>query len=222
MISLVLSVISATLNLLSTHYTYHSLGYAIVRSLLSSSNAYASRLSSYLGGSAPADMVLNALKLWNSLSNFASGRERKPVFEAFPWEQKVNRAHCHLKYLYADMLKALTKLLNMRRKSDTTDHPLARPDIRTLYTLFLLSFVDSSSTSQLKAAFLQSQCQKLQAIFKGIAQDPYAVVRRTLEVCWGGIWEDKRLPRTFKIALFSDITVLQVSEFDSDEVYCSS
>lgn len=98
----------------------------------------------------------------------------------------------------------------MRRKTNINDHPLNRPDIRTLYTLLLLSFVDQTSSSQLKGTFLQSQLTKMQAMFKGIAQDPYAVVRRTLEISWSGIWEDKRLPRTYKVALFSDITVLQV------------
>jgi len=210
-ISLALAVISATLNLLSTHYTYHALGHAIVRSLISSSNAYSTRISNYLGGSSPADVILSTLKLWNSMSNFASGRERKTVLAIFPWEQKVTGLL--LNFHSSGILtfnQALSKLLNMRRRSDNKDHPLAKPDIRTLYILFLLSFVDLTSPSSLKTSFLQVHSQKLQAVFKGVAQDPYAVLRRTLEVCWAGIWEDKRIPRTSKVVLFTDITILQV------------
>ena len=85
------------------------------------------------------------------------------------------------------------------------------PDIRTLYVLFLLSFVDTTTSTPVKAAFLEQRRDNLAGIFKGLAQDAYTVVRRVLECCWTGIWCDSKLKRTAKIGLFNEHTVQQVS-----------
>jgi nucleolar pre-ribosomal-associated protein 1 len=83
-------------------------------------------------------------------------------------------------------------------------------DIRTLFILFLLSFVDADSSTTVKAAFLEQKRGIFLAAFKGLAQDSYPVVRKVLEVCWSGIWTDPKIARTLKIALFHEGTIAHV------------
>lgn len=49
---------------------------------------HARRLNSYIGGS-HSELILVTLKLYNGMSGFAGGRDRKAVLEAFGWELKV-------------------------------------------------------------------------------------------------------------------------------------
>ncbi|GLB33183.1 hypothetical protein LshimejAT787_0100680 [Lyophyllum shimeji] len=82
------------------------------------------------------------------------------------------------------------KLLNMRRKSKAEDasDALTKPDIRTFYILFMLSFVAPT-------------------LLRKSRRHPYPVVRKVLEVCWTGIWSDPKVKRTLKIGLFNEITI---------------
>ncbi|KAJ7863151.1 ribosome 60S biogenesis N-terminal-domain-containing protein [Mycena olivaceomarginata] len=141
------------------------------------------------------ELLLVTLKLFNSMAAFGGGRERKSVLESFAWETK-----------------SLPKLLNMRRKSkaDDSSDPLAKPDIRTLYMFFCLSFVDQENSTQLKTMFLEQHRDAFFSIFRGLAQDPFVVIRKVLEICWTGIWLDPKIKRTLKIGLFSEITVAQL------------
>ncbi len=84
------------------------------------------------------------------------------------------------------------------------------PDIRTLYLLFVLSFVDTTSAYSVKVAFLEQHRDAFTSIFKGLWQDPYSVIRRVLEVCWSGLWSDPKLKRTLKIQVFNETTLSQV------------
>ncbi|KAF8812641.1 hypothetical protein BYT27DRAFT_7159048 [Phlegmacium glaucopus] len=189
-LALVVSLTSSIMALLSFHYTDYSLGQPIMKTLLNPSNIR--RLQSYIGSS-HNELIIVTLKLFNVMSKFAGGQYRKFVLESFPWE-----------------LKSLPKLLNMRRKSQgTLDRvdPLTRPDIRTLYVLLLLSFVDSDNTTQTKTTFIEQHREPFLAIFKGISQDHYSLVRRVLEVCWAGIWSDAKLKRTLKIGLFNEMII---------------
>ncbi|THH13851.1 hypothetical protein EW146_g6413 [Bondarzewia mesenterica] len=139
LLALLVSTLSSLLTLLSSHYTYHALGHPILKTLLSPQ--WMHHLNSFLGGS-HNDLIMATLKLFNAVSMFASGRERKTVYEGISWETK-----------------SLPKLLFMRRKgknADTVDM-LSRPDIRTLYILLLLSFVDTTTTTSVKAAFLEQR-----------------------------------------------------------------
>jgi nucleolar pre-ribosomal-associated protein 1 len=88
-------------------------------------------------------------------------------------------------------------------------------DIRTLYILFLLSFVQENSPSSLKTAFLEQRRDAFLSIFKGLAQDPYDVVHKVLEACWSGIWSDPKVTRTLKIGLFQEATIAHVRLFFS-------
>ncbi|KAI0092903.1 ribosome 60S biogenesis N-terminal-domain-containing protein [Irpex rosettiformis] len=191
--ALILSVLSSLINLLSSQYTYHHLATPIIRDIILPQ--WSSKLNSYLSTS-HNELLLVALKLYNSLSTFAGGKESRAVLDIFPWE-----------------LKSLPKLLNMRRKSKGNDQVdvLARPDIRTLYVLFLLSFVDSKAPTVVKTAFLEQRRDNFVSIFKGLWQDSYPVVRRVLETCWSGIWADVKIKRTVKINIFAENTVGQIA-----------
>jgi nucleolar pre-ribosomal-associated protein 1 len=84
-------------------------------------------------------------------------------------------------------------------------------DIRTLFILFLLSFVDANATTQSKNLYLEQRRDIFLSIFKGIAQDHYSVARRILEACWTGIWSDNKVKRTLKIGLFNETTIGHVN-----------
>ncbi|KAF5309185.1 hypothetical protein D9619_012740 [Psilocybe cf. subviscida] len=190
LIALILSVLSSILTLLSAHYTDHALGQPVIKNATAA--ARLRQLNSYIGGS-HNELILCTLKLYNVMSSFASGKDRKTVLEGFGWE-----------------IKSLPKLLNMRRKThgdkDTTD-PLTRPDIRTLYILLLLSFVEPDTPTQTKIMFLEQHREAFLAIFKGIANDHYSLARRVLEVCWAGVWSDAKMKRTLKVGLFNETTL---------------
>ncbi|KAF9460940.1 ribosome 60S biogenesis N-terminal-domain-containing protein [Collybia nuda] len=191
-LALIVSVLSSLLSLLSSHYTFHVLGQPILKTLLTPT--YTRRLNSYLGGS-HSELILTTLKLYNGMSAFAGGRERSAVLDAFGWE-----------------IKSLPKILNMRRKTKGEEvvDPLVKPDIRTLYILFLLSFVDAGSSTQTKTTFLEQHRDTFLSIFKGLVQDSYSVARKILEVCWGGVWSDPKIKRTVKIGLFNESTISHI------------
>ncbi|KAF9531008.1 ribosome 60S biogenesis N-terminal-domain-containing protein [Crepidotus variabilis] len=185
--ALIISTLASVLTLLSAHYTNHALGYPIMKILLTPSRLR--NMNSYLGGS-HNELIIVTLKLYNVMSSFAGGRDKKAVLEGFGWE-----------------IKSLPKLLNMRRKSRERIDPLVRPDIRSLYILFLLSFLGVDTLTQTKATLLEQHREAFLAIFKGIADDHYTLMRKILEVCWSGIWEDQKLKRTLKVGLFNEITL---------------
>ncbi|KAF7965769.1 hypothetical protein HWV62_41960, partial [Athelia sp. TMB] len=82
-------------------------------------------------------------------------------------------------------------------------------DIRTSYILFIISFVDPDTPSIVKQTFLEQHRDVFLSLFKSIAQDPYPLLRRVLEVCWTGIWYDPKIKRTLKIGLFGESTIAQ-------------
>ncbi|KAJ6512246.1 ribosome 60S biogenesis N-terminal-domain-containing protein [Mycena vitilis] len=189
----IVSLLASLLSLLSAHYTFHAAGHPILRTLLTP--PWMRKLNLYLGGS-HTELLLVTLKLFNSMSTFGGGRERKSLLESFAWETK-----------------SLPKLLNMRRRSKADDDSvdaLAKPDIRTLYMLLCLSFVDQDNSTQMKTLFLEQHRDVFFSIFRGLAQDPFVVIRKVLEICWAGVWMDPKIKRTLKIGLFSEITVAQL------------
>lgn len=84
---------------------------------------------------------------------------------------------------------------------------------------FCLSFVDQENSTQLKTMFLEQHRDAFFSIFRGLAQDPFVVIRKVLEICWTGIWLDPKIKRTLKIGLFSEITVAQVVVLPMYSVY---
>ncbi len=77
-------------------------------------------------------------------------------------------------------------------------------DIRTLYILFILSFVDNSAASSVKSSFLEQRHDIFRSIFGGIDQDPYSLARNILEVAWTDIWLDPKVKRTVKVNVFNE------------------
>ena len=85
--ALVTSLLSSLLSLFSCHLPDHSYGVPIIKMVLSPQ--WSRKLNSHITGS-HNEQILAALKLFNAISAFGSGRERKAVFEAFPWDNKVS------------------------------------------------------------------------------------------------------------------------------------
>jgi len=203
----VISLMSCILNLFSIHYPDQRYGLAILKTLFLPQ--WYQKLNTYLHGS-HSESILVTMKLYTAMSSFAGGQERKVVMEIFAWDNKVS------------------KLLNMRRRGrGEIKDVLSRPgeckyqslsprfhdrhlDIRTLYILFILSFVDATSPTSLKTMFLEQRKESLAAVFKGLSQDSYSVVRLVLEKLWGGLWSDIKLKRTLKIGLFSETILSHV------------
>lgn len=79
-------------------------------------------------------------------------------------------------------------------------------DARTLYVYFILSFLSKTTPTPIKLSFLEQHRDVFLLLFKGISQDPYAVARHILEVCWEGVWGDPKIKRTLKIGLFNEST----------------
>ncbi|KZT52357.1 hypothetical protein CALCODRAFT_92465 [Calocera cornea HHB12733] len=123
----------------------------------------------------------------------------------------VNRGAAGTRCAGMELGRKRTKLLSMRRKGkiNPADDPLYRPDIRTLYILFLLSFLSTSTPASLKTSFL-GQKDTFTAIFKDLRRDHTNIVRKVLEVSWEGIWEDKRVRRTAKIGVFNEWMLGQI------------
>lgn len=86
-------------------------------------------------------------------------------------------------------------------------------DIRTLFVLLLLSFVDAATPASVKSAFLEQRKDIFSSTFRGLWQDPYSVVRRVLEVCWVGVWSDPKVKRTLKVQVFNETVLAQVCLF---------
>ncbi|KAI0269360.1 ribosome 60S biogenesis N-terminal-domain-containing protein [Gloeopeniophorella convolvens] len=194
------SVLASLVTLLSTHYTHHKLGHPILKTLLSSE--YIFHLNTYLTGS-HNELILWTLKLFNAMSSFAGGSEKRAILEGFAWEAK-----------------GLHKLLSMRRRTKASGSPdiLSVPDIRTLYILLILSFVDNSSTSSVKSSFLEQRQDIFRSILTGLEQDSYLLVRRVLEVSWMGIWSDPKVRRTLKVGLFNETALQHITKLYSRSV----
>jgi len=80
--------------------------------------------------------------------------------------------------------------------------------------MFLMSFVNTTTSHSIKSLFVERCRDHFGGIFKGLVQDPYALVRQVLEVCWEGIWSDQRIKRTSKIALFGEQNLIYVCDWE--------
>lgn len=83
---LIISLFASLLSLFSHHLLDHTFGVPIIKMLLSP--RWSRKLSSYINGS-NNELILVTLKLFNSISTFGSGRERRTAFDAFPWDNEV-------------------------------------------------------------------------------------------------------------------------------------
>lgn len=201
-----LSILATLLTLTSHHFLYQSLGQPIAKTLLSS--RWLRKMDSYLSGGR-SELCLVTLKVLNALSTFAGGQEQKGLLRTFRWDVKVCSEIDGR--IGSDDIQIFHKLLYMRRKEKNHDYDiLSRPDIRTLSVQFILSFVAASS-SYVKTTFLEQHRDIFLSVFKGLGDDPYPVIRYTLEILWTSLWQDQKVTRTLKIGLFGEKTIQHVS-----------
>ncbi|KZS90936.1 hypothetical protein SISNIDRAFT_487949 [Sistotremastrum niveocremeum HHB9708] len=202
----ILSIFAYILQLLSSHLSTQATGSSLTKILLSS--LFFRRYNAHLSGG-HNELIMATLKLLTALSTFAGCKDQKMVLDGFAWGSK-----------------AMPKLLYARRKvaNRILLEGLPKPDIRTLYIKFILSFVSPSSSTSIKSSLLEHHSDALSAIFKGLIEDPYDVARWILESCWEGIWMDAKLKRTLKLGAFHNNVLLQIMklydrvdvELDSD------
>lgn len=189
--SLLPSLLCSVLTLLNAHYTNHQHGLPIIKTLLSPS--WMRKINSALAGNLSSDATLHSLRLLNAISTFSGGKEKVTLLEAFHWD-----------------LKVFHKLLSLRRKPSGLQDPLHRPDIRTLTLMYILSFITSGTSSTLKTTFLTTHRNVFLAIWKGLGDDPYSVIKLILESCWEHILSDVRVARNAKISIFAEVTIAHV------------
>ncbi|KAL5512235.1 hypothetical protein ACEPAG_3520 [Sanghuangporus baumii] len=181
-----LSILASLLTLTTQYFVFQSLGHPIVKNLLTP--RWLRKLNSHLSGG-HLELCFASLRLLNAVSNFAGGKEQKYLLETFPWDRKT-----------------FQKLLHMRRRDKAAgQNVLAKPDIRTLCLQFICSFL--SSSSHIKAMFLEQYREIFLSIFKGLDNDAYPVVHYILEILWTNIWQDQRLRKTLKVTLFGEKTM---------------
>lgn len=224
--ALVTSLFSLLLSLFSNHLPDHSYGVPIIKTILSP--RWLQKLNSCISGS-HNEQIIAALKLFNAISTFGSGRERKSVFEAFPWDNKVCYRHtlpfgdsffyrvyqscfiCAEGERRAKEKTSSSDLVSHSRNASSTLTQQDREDIRTYYVLFVLSMVDRDTPSSIKAAFLEQRREVFMSIFKGLVQDQYTAIQKVLQVCWEGVWSDPKIKRTTKLGVFNEVTISHVS-----------
>jgi len=85
-----------------------------------------------------------------------------------------------------------------------------------------MSFVNITTPHSVKSLFVEQCCDHFVGIFKGLVQDPYALVRWVLEVCWEGIWSDQRIKRTSKVALFGEQSLIYVCDRGLSRMKCNA
>ena len=227
LLALSISVLSSVLTVLTTQYTHHKLGQPILKTLLSPD--YLLHLNSYLTGS-HNELIIATLKLFRAMSVFGGGYEKRAVLEGFSWENKVcSCPHSHLPSCDAGVRSFINccpcgagqrrlallmffsyQVCEFRLTIGFVARLKISSDIRTLYVLFILSFVDDSATSSVKSSFLEQRHDIFRSIFGGLDQDAYSLARRILEVAWTGIWLDPKIKKTAKVNVFGEATLYHV------------
>ncbi|RIB18938.1 ribosome 60S biogenesis N-terminal-domain-containing protein [Gigaspora rosea] len=98
-------------------------------------------------------------------------------------------------------IKALGKLLNIRKNEpkDQTSH--AKNDIRTLYIRFILTFL-THGDSKVKSCVLETK-NFANAIFKGLSCDPYELVDEVLKKFHDFVIADNQISRKTKASFFN-------------------
>jgi nucleolar pre-ribosomal-associated protein 1 len=229
-----LFVLSNLISLLGSHQPTHDLADELIQTLLPASipdsthsrsvneNHYWNRMQMYLslsGGKGDASykgkgiqnkgsqeiVTMASLRLLLEMTTFAGGKYARSVFDQMNWT-----------------MKSLPRLLSMRRRTNkkkeakATSKPknavtLDRPDIRTLWILFLLSFLCSSTgvnqPVSLQVAALSLGKEFLPAILKGLANDPPQIVVHVLMALHAGLISDAaaaKLPRSKVVGFFSE------------------
>lgn len=228
---LVLHLLANLINVLGAHQPNHEQAEKIIHSLISMPDSVQGQrswndLQTYLsetGGAKPKgsgkdrikgtsadDLISATLRLLLAITSFAGAKYARHVFDNMAWG-----------------MKSLSKLLNMRRrnvtkKRDNKSTPIVRglstatldrPDIRTLWIMFLLSFLRSPSGGctavSLRIAALSLGKDIYSAIMKGLTKDPAQIVAFILMGLHDGLLSDEasaKLPRGRVVSLFNEWT----------------
>ncbi|PWN34846.1 uncharacterized protein FA14DRAFT_171572 [Meira miltonrushii] len=231
LLPLVLHLLANLINVLGAHQPNHEQAEKIIHSLISTPDSVHGQrswndLQTYLsetGGAKPKgsgkdrikgtstdDLISATLRLLLAITSFAGAKYARNVFDNMAWG-----------------MKSLSKLLNMRRrnatkKRDNKSTPvvrglstatLDRPDIRTLWIMFLLSFLRSPSGGctavSLRIAALSLGKDMYSAIMKGLTKDPAQIVAFILMGLHDGLLSDEasaKLPRGRVVSLFNEWT----------------
>ncbi|TKY84642.1 hypothetical protein EX895_006544 [Sporisorium graminicola] len=207
--------LAQSLALLSIHYPTHALGSNIVERILSPNQPWLSMLHNYisnLGGAKFASSkqrdprtskgsdvaALASLVLLREISTFAKGRYSAKLFDSFNWSMKV------LPHIFNMRRRSNRKSKTSKKSQVAQDVSLRRPDIRTLYILFLLSFLQQSYSHTLKLRLLDLGRDFLPAILKGLPQDPPDVVQTILLHLHDDLVNDTRIPRSKKVEFWNE------------------
>lgn len=206
--------LAQSLALLSIHYPTHTLGSNIIERILSPNEPWLAMLHDYisnLGGakfaskqrdsraSKSSDVAaLASLVLLREITTFAKGRYASKLFDSFNWSMKV------LPHIFNMRRRVNRKSKTSKKSQAAHDVSLRRPDIRTLYILFLLSFLQQSYSHTLKLRLLDLGRDFLPGILKGLPQDPPDVVQTVLLHLHEDLVKDQRIPRSKKVEFWNE------------------
>ncbi|GAC93665.1 hypothetical protein PHSY_001230 [Pseudozyma hubeiensis SY62] len=207
--------LAQSLALLSVHYPTHALGSNIIERILSSNQPWLGMLHNYisnLGGakfaaskqrdtrsSKGSDVAgLASLVLLREITSFAKGRYAAKLFDSFNWSMKV------LPHIFNMRRRTSRKSKTSKKTQVAKDVSLRRPDIRTLYILFLLSFLQQGYSHTLKLRLLDLGRDFLPAILKGLPQDPPDVVQTILLHLHEDLVKDTKIPRSKKVEFWNE------------------
>lgn len=207
--------LAQSLALLSIHYPTHSLGSNIIERILSPNEPWLAMLHDYisnLGGAKYASSkqrdarssnksdvaALASLVLLREISHFAKGRYAVKLFDSFNWSMRV------LPHIFNMRRRTNRKNKASKKNQSAADVSLRRPDIRTLYILFLLSFLQQGHSHTLKLRLLDLGRDFLPGILKGLPQDPPDVVQTILLHLHEDLVKDQKIPRSKKVEFWNE------------------
>ncbi len=207
--------LAQSLALLSIHYPTQALGSNIIERVLSPNEPWLAMLHDYisnLGGARFASSkqresrtskgsdvaALASLVLLREIATFAQGRHASKLFDSFNWSMKV------LPHIFNMRRRTNRKSKSSKKAQTAQDVSLRRPDIRTLYILFLLAFLQQSYSHTLKLRLLDLGRDFLPGILKGLPQDPPDVVQTILLHLHEDLVKDQKIPRARKVDFWNE------------------
>ncbi|EPQ29760.1 uncharacterized protein PFL1_02433 [Pseudozyma flocculosa PF-1] len=163
--------------------------------------------------------VLASLVLLREMASFGRGRFASRVFDRFNWALKsLPRLLNRRRRRAIDHANAGDKADKKHDKGKSRARPpvadpsgdqhgvvsLQRPDIRTLYILFLLAFLSQTYSSSLKVQLLDLGRDHLPQVLKGLVADPPDVVHHVLVSLHEDLVCDVKVPRARKAGLLNE------------------
>lgn len=207
--------LAQSLALLSIHYPTHALGSSIIERILSTNQPWLALLHNYISALGGAKFVsakqresrsskgsdvagLASLVLLREISTFAKGRYASRLFDSFNWSMKV------LPHIFNMRRRSGRKPKASKKSQAAHDVSLRRPDIRTLYILFLLSFLQQAYSHTLKLRLLDLGRDFLPALLKGLPHDPPDVTQTVLLHLHEDLVKDPKVPRSKKVEFWNE------------------